>query len=269
MYGLFPFVMHEVVERLANERPFSLDVFRDGDCMVLSMQFVDGVTVRYVIVAAVLTGEAWEDELLRVAARLNASFSSVPHVSSLVVEEVGRLVDCFRRDVWGGPVIVTHVVYAAVLDVILKSSQKTFVGFEPSSVLDPLQWRIESACRMIFMNKLPKLRSVSIKLADYWVHWEEGGIVTFVLCISLIHCFEPWFVFAEYHENTVAVAECHWSVPGVGGQLDRRYGVASIEWATSGRDLWGRCRARAGDCPGPESSCVLRLDGLLAECCLV
>ena len=97
--------------------------------MVISRRFVDGLTVRSVVVGAVLTGEAWEDELSRVATRFNASLSSVPPVSPLVVEEEGRLVDCSRKDVCGVcPVIVNHVDYAAVLDLILNSNQKTFDG---------------------------------------------------------------------------------------------------------------------------------------------
>ena len=101
MYGLFLFVMHEVVERLPDGRSFLHHVVRHGAYMVISLQFVDGVTVRCFVVGAVLTVEAWENELLRVAARFNASFSSVPHVSSLVVEEEGRLAECLRRDVCG------------------------------------------------------------------------------------------------------------------------------------------------------------------------
>ena len=101
---------------------------------------MDIVTVPSGIVGAVVTGESWENALLRVAASFNAKFSSVPHVSSLVVEEEYRLVDCLRRHVCGeSPVIVNHVDYAAVLDVTLKSSRKVFVGFKPI-VLDHLQW---------------------------------------------------------------------------------------------------------------------------------
>ena len=92
----------------------SPDVGPDGAYIAMSLQLVDGVSVRTVVVGAVLTGEAWEDELLPLAARFKASFSSVPHVSSLVVEEECRLADFLMRDVCGGcPVTVKHVDYAA------------------------------------------------------------------------------------------------------------------------------------------------------------
>ena len=174
MYRLFPFVMHEVVERLADgadECPFSLHMVRDVAYIVMFLQFADSLAVRFVVVGAVLTVEAWEDELVQVAARFHANFSSMPHVSSFVVEEDGRPVDCLRKDVCGAiPVIVKHVDYAALLDVILRSSQKTFVGLERSSLLDHLQWRSKSDYRMAFKNKLRKLTSVSIKSSEYWVH---------------------------------------------------------------------------------------------------
>ena len=102
MYGLFPLVMHEVVERLSDGPPFSLHVVWGGAYMVMSLRFAYNVTVQSVVVGAVLTGEAWEGEILRVPACFKASFSSVPHVSSLVVEEEGQPADCLRKDVCGG-----------------------------------------------------------------------------------------------------------------------------------------------------------------------
>ena len=140
--------------------------------MAINLQFSVGVNVRLVAMGAVLTGEACEDEMLRLSARFNASLSIVPHVSSLVVEEEGWLLDCLRRDVCGEcPITVNHVDYAVVLDLILKSSQKTFLSPEASSVLDHFQWRLKS----LLLNKLPKLRSVSVGSSDCWVHLVEGG----------------------------------------------------------------------------------------------
>ena len=125
---------------------------------------MDGVSVQTVVVGSMLMEEAWEDELFRLPARLNASFSSVLHVSSLVVEEEGRLADFLLKNVCGEcPVIINHVDYAAVLEVILKASQKTFGRMEPNSVLDHLQAQLRSASWTACMNKLLNLRAVSIR----------------------------------------------------------------------------------------------------------
>ena len=58
---------------LTNWGPFSLHVVWNRAYIVMSRQFVGGISVREIVVGAVLTGEAWEDELLRLAARFNAS----------------------------------------------------------------------------------------------------------------------------------------------------------------------------------------------------
>ena len=72
-------------------------------------------------------GQAREDELLRVAARFNASLNLVPHVYSLVVEKKSWPADFLRRQLCSGsPVIKKHMNYAAGLEVVLEVSQKNF-----------------------------------------------------------------------------------------------------------------------------------------------
>ena len=101
MYGLFPIFMHVIEKRVLDERLLSLHVGRDEAYMVKSLQFVDGGTIWTVVVDAVLTGKALEDELLGLAAQFSASFSSVPHIFSRVVKEEGRLAGFLRRVVCG------------------------------------------------------------------------------------------------------------------------------------------------------------------------
>ena len=191
MYLSFPFVMHEVVERSTDGRELFLQVFQDGAYMVICLQFVDSISVRVVFVGTVVTGEAREDNILRLAARFNASFISVPHFSSLVVQEEGRLADCLKRDVCVGcPVIVNHVNYAAVLDVVLKGSQKTFVTFEVSTC-----WTFCSGASSRLVRWLV-WQTAKAEICEYYTvrllgPFKRGNKVAWVGCNVIMYCVKP------------------------------------------------------------------------------
>ena len=113
----------------------------------------------------------------RLDAQFNASCISVPHVSSLAFGEEYRLAVFLMREVCGRcPVVVNHVGCVGALEVVLRASQKTLVQLKPSSVLDHMQWHLKLARLMAFVNKLPKLRAVSIVGVDCAISAANRGV---------------------------------------------------------------------------------------------
>ena len=129
---------------------------------------------------------------MRLTAWFSANSGSVPHVSSLVAEQEGWLADFLRRELCERcSVNFNHVDYAAVLDVILKASQKTCLGLEPSSVLDQRQQHLKSTCPIHFINRFRKLKAVSNRSSDQCPHIEEVRILFCMGCIVIIYWYTP------------------------------------------------------------------------------